>query len=160
MRLVIKEKIISITGKYFIKDREGNDVFEVKGNFGIMKKFKIFDMQQNLIIQIKRKLRFMATFDFVVGDEVVCTAKRKFSLRPKYNIVGSAGEYTVSGNIFEWDYDIKKSGAVIATIMKKITLYRDSYVLDIDDESELPIVLGIAIMFDHIHHRHNNDSRR
>lgn len=158
MRLIVKQKIVSLAGKYFIKDRDDNDVYVVKGSYFFPKKYWITDMQEKEIIKIKKKMfRLFATFDFYQGEEVICRAKRKFSIKPKYEISGKAGEYTISGSIFEWDYTIMKAGTPVATIFKKITLYRDSYIVDIDDENEIPVILGIAIMFDHVHHRRNQN---
>ena len=37
MRFVINQKLMSIAGKYFIKDELGNDAFVVKGNFSLPK---------------------------------------------------------------------------------------------------------------------------
>lgn len=38
MRFVINQKLLSIAGKYFIKDELGNDAFVVKGNFSLPQK--------------------------------------------------------------------------------------------------------------------------
>lgn len=157
MRLVVKEKIISIGGKYYIKDRDEKDVYIVRGSIMFPKKFYVQDMREKEIIKIKKKMfRIFATWDFYINDKVVCRAKRKFSLKPKYEITGELGSYTISGSILQWDYTINKGETPIATVFKKITLYRDSYLVDIDDESETPVILGISIMFDYVHHRHNS----
>lgn len=157
MRLIIKQKVVSVAGKYFIKDREDRDVYVVKGSYTFPKKYRVFDMQDREIVKIKKKFFriFFATFDFFVNGSRVCRAKRKFSIKPKYEIKGATGEYTISGNFFEWDYSIKKGEQVVASVFKKLTLYRDSYILDIEEgfEKELPVILGITIMFDHVHHR-------
>lgn len=162
MRLIIKEKIISLSGKYYIKDREGNDKFLVKGNFALPRKFRIYDAatEKEIIMIKKRMFRFniFASFRFYVDNREILVAKRKFSIKAKYVIEGEAGNYSINGNILDHDFEIKKDGISIASIFKKVTLYRDSYMIDLEDEfdDQLPQVLGISIMLDHIHHRRNN----
>lgn len=158
MRLIVKEKIISLTGKYFIKDTNDNEVYEVKGSFSMPKKFYIRDMDGKEVITIKKRFfrpNIFAKVVFYQNGKDILTAKRKFSIKPKWEMEGSAGKYSVTGSIFEWDYNIIKDSKPIANVLKKITLYRDSYCVDIDDENELPIVLGVTVLFDYIHHRHN-----
>lgn len=162
MRLIVKEKIISLTGKYFIKDTNDSDVYEVKGSFSMPKKFRITDMQGKELIMIKKKFfrpNLFAKFTFFEGEKEILTAKRKFSFKPKWEMEGEAGTYTITGNIFEWDFTLLKDGQAVATVMKKITLYRDSYCVDYEDENELPVILGVTVMFDYVHHRHNNENR-
>lgn len=42
MRFVINQKLLSIAGKYFIKDELGNDAFVVKGNFASVNKGTLY----------------------------------------------------------------------------------------------------------------------
>ncbi len=80
MRFVINQKLLSIAGKYFIKDELGNDAFVVKGNFSLPRKYRVYDMQNNEIVRIKKRMfRLLPRFDYYKGDTMVCYAKRKFS---------------------------------------------------------------------------------
>lgn len=157
MRFVVKEKLISISGKYYIKDENDKDVYVVKGSFSIPKKYRVFDMSGKEIIKVKKRLfRIFATVDFIQNDNIICTAKRKFSLRPKYEFTGK-GDYSIDGTVFAYNYRIKKGNEIAATVFKEITFVRDAYIIDVAAEEDVPIVLGIAVMFDHIHHRGNDN---
>ncbi|MEG2456223.1 MAG: LURP-one-related family protein, partial [Clostridia bacterium] len=117
MRLVVKEKFLSISGKYYIKDREGNDVFLVKGAFSIPKKYRIYDMAGREIVMIKNTLfvpKLIAHIKFYENNKLILIAKRKFSIKAKYDINGSAGKYSINGNIFDHDFEIKQGETVIA----------------------------------------------
>lgn len=81
MRFVINQKLLSIAGKYFIKDELGNDAFVVKGNFSLPRKYRVYDMQNNEIVRIKKRMfRLLPRFDYYKGDAMVCYAKRKVPL--------------------------------------------------------------------------------
>ena len=80
MRFVINQKLLSIAGKYFIKDELGNDAFVVKGNFSLPRKYRVYDMQNNEIVRIKKRMfRLLPRFDYYKGDTMVCYAKRSMS---------------------------------------------------------------------------------
>lgn len=154
MRFVIKQKIVSIAGKYFIKDESGNDVFLVKGNLALPRKYRVYDMQKNEVVRIKKRMfRLLARFDFYKGDTKVCYAKRKFSLKPKYEFHGL--DVRIEGSFFAYNYKVIRDGQEIASVFKNVTFVRDSYVVDVYDEKNIPLVLAIAVMFDHVHHRGN-----
>lgn len=144
MRFVINQKLLSIAGKYFIKDELGNDAFVVKGNFSLPRKYRVYDMQNNEIVRIKKRMfRLLPRFDYYKGDTMVCYAKRKFSFKPKYEF-------------FAFNYKVVRDGVVIASVYKAVTFMRDSYVVDVFDAANIPLVLAIAVMFDHVHHRGNS----
>ena len=90
MRFVINQKLLSIAGKYFIKDELGNDAFVVKGNFSFPRKYRVYDMQNNEIVRIKKRMfRLLPRFDYYKGDTMVCYAKRKFSFKPNMSFSAS-----------------------------------------------------------------------
>lgn len=154
MRFVINQKILSIAGKYFIKDEQGNNVFVVKGNFALPRKYRVYDMQDREIVRIKKRMfRLLPRFDFYKGDTMVCFAKRQFTFKPKYEFHGI--NVQISGSFFAYNYKVIRDGQEIASVFKTVTFVRDSYVVDVYDEKNIPLVLAIAVMFDHVHHRGN-----
>ena len=56
MEFIVNQKLVSLTGKYFIKDKSGNDVFVVKGSFSLPRKFRVFDMQGKEIVCVKKRM--------------------------------------------------------------------------------------------------------
>ncbi len=164
MRFVINQKLLSIAGKYFIKDELGNDAFVVKGNFSLPRKYRVYDMQDNEIVRIKKRMfRLLPRFDYYKGDTMVCYAKRKFSFKPKYEFFGI--DVQIEGSFFAFNYKVVRDGVVIASVYKAVTFMRDSYVVDIFDAANIPLALAIAVMFDHVHHRggelrHNRSIKR
>lgn len=78
MEFVVKQKLVSLTGKYFINDKEGNDVFLVKGSFSLPRKFRVYDMQGKEIVCVKKRMfRLLKRFDFYEGGE------KKFVMQSK-----------------------------------------------------------------------------
>ena len=72
MEFIVNQKLVSLTGKYFIKDKSGNDVFVVKGSFSLPRKFRVFDMQGKEIVCVKKRMfRLLERFDFYEGKAKV-----------------------------------------------------------------------------------------
>lgn len=112
-------------------------------------------MQNNEIVRIKKRMfRLLPRFDYYKGDTMVCYAKRKFSFKPKYEFFGI--DVQIEGSFFAFNYKVVRDGVVIASVYKAVMFMRDSYVVDVFDAANIPLVLAIAVMFDHVHHRGNS----
>ena len=87
--------------------------------------------------------------------------KRKvFSFRDRYFIESKYGNIEVSGNIFQFNYDIKLDGVSIGHIARKISL-RDSFVLTIDDSKvDYMFVVALVIAIDNITDRKDSNRSR
>ena len=51
---------------------------------------------------------------------------------------------------------INRDGKTVARIYKSVTLIRDSYIVSVEDEENVPFVIAVAVMLDHVHHRGND----
>jgi len=153
MRYVIKQKLLTLSADFSIKNEAGNDVFTVKGKvLSIGKKLSMFDMQGNEKCNIQQKLlKLLAEYDLSVDSQTVMNIKQKFTvIGKKFDITGSAGEYSVEGNFLAMDFRILKKGVVVATISKKILAVADTYTVDIDDKENQALMLSVAIVLDMI----------
>ena len=84
--------------------------------------------------------------------------KKKFTFfKPKFEL--SFGGYAVDGNYFEWDYEVKQNDKVIATISKEFFHLTDTYVINVEENDAL-VVLMIVLAIDAIkdeQNHHNSD---
>lgn len=147
MKLMIKQRLLSWTDSYDIYDENMNKKYTAKADFlAIGHTIRFFDNYGNEVGYIKEKLlRLLSEFEVYIGGRLYGSVKRKFTLfHPEYVI--SYYGWNVSGNIFEWDYDVKASdGRIIAQIEKKIFNLTDTYVITINDPSdEIPLLLLVA----------------
>lgn len=153
MKYIIKEKIFTITNKFAIKDIEGRDAYKVEGRFFTLgKKLSIYDNSGVEVLFIKEKLlKILKEYYFYEDGIQVCKIKKRFSLfKPKFNIQGKNGRYKIDGSIFKHDFSIKKDGKSVARVSKKWISLSDSYVIDIEDEEDQVLMLGIVIVLDQI----------
>lgn len=147
MKLMIKQRLLSWSDSYDIYDENMNKKYTAKADFpAIGHTIRFFDNYGNEVGYIKEKLlRLLSEFEVYIGGRLYGSVKRKFTLfLPEYDI--SYYGWKVSGDIFEWDYDVKASdGRIIAQIEKKIFNLTDTYVININDPSdEIPLLLLVA----------------
>lgn len=159
MEVYIRNKWISFGGSSAVKDVNENDLLKVKGRFFTFTRKKlVMDLSDNLIYTIRNKFwRLFVHRAFVIDKdgEIVATVRRKFfSFHDRYFIDSKLGNFEITGNILGFDYHILVNGEEVGHIARRISL-RDSYVLSINDNADLPFYVSLVIAIDNI-----TDSRR
>ena len=148
MKLYIRQKIISWTDSFSVKDERGNDVYSVRAKLiSLVKQLSVYSGSTE-VARIQRKLisilpKFLV---FVNGRQVTEIQKRLTFIRDKYHLSGLG--WDVCGNILEHDYTIKSGGNRIATIHKKWMAWSDTYELDINDSCDPIAALAVIIAID------------
>ena len=148
MKLVIKQKVFSWKDKFNVMDIMGNTKYRVEGDFSLIKKLRIFDLNDNEVIFIKQKFSFLKyRFSILQGENQIAEIVKEFSFfTQKYTIEGLKWE--VEGNFFGHNYVIKEKGLPIATIKKELFSWGDSYALEISDGVNEVLALSVVIAID------------
>ena len=163
MQLKIRNKWISFGGSSYITDMEDNHVYEVKGKiFTFTHKKFFYDMNGNLLYIIRNKFwRLFTRRAFVMDKDgnVICRISKKWlSLRSNFTVDQYPDEIVIDGNILDFNYSITKNGKEIGHISRKISL-RDSFVLDVWDDSDAAFLCALLIAMDCILDRRNQEGR-
>lgn len=159
MKYFIKQKVFSWKDRFTIKDESGNDVYFVEGEvFSLGKKLRMYDNHDQEILYIEQKFwRMLPEFDLFLGNKQVATVKKEFHLfKNNYLIYGP--DWKVDGNFWAHDYVIRERGGVIADITKQWLTWGDAYEINIFDESQADILLGIVIVIDCVLAAANNSA--
>ena len=152
MRLLFKQKFLSLLDSYDVYDGNNNVQFKVKGQFSFGHSFIIYNKYNEEVGALKQKIfTILPQYTIYKNKEELGTITKRISfIHPKFDV--SFGGYTVEGDFFEWDYKVLKEGRHIATISKKILSLTDTYIIDVIDEEAL-IVLMIVLSIDSIKDR-------
>lgn len=150
MKLIFKQKVWSLVGKYEIYNEKGDVEYTVQGKFGIPAKFYIYDKNGNEISMVKQKILSLFPTSYIcINDEIVGTIKRKFSFfKPKYDI--DYKDWEIDGNFFEWDYTVygNNRSETVAVVKKELFKFTDTYTLNILKEDEAPFLIAFIIAID------------
>ena len=161
MKYYVKQKVFTLKDKFFIKDFDQNDVYEVQGKFmSISNKLQLFRTDGTEVLNTKKKLfKIFPLYEiFSPEGDVVATIQKKFSIKPKFDVTMGNTELKVEGSLFAHSFGILKEGRTIASIQKKVFSFGDSYEIDIEDESQLELLLFIVIIIDQVIHESQKKS--
>ncbi|MBS4218416.1 LURP-one-related family protein [Bacillus sp. FJAT-49711] len=147
--LYIKQKVLSLSGKFTIKDQQENDVYYVEGTFlKIPKTFSVMNTNGDEVALISKKMfSFLPKFFVEVNGQEVLTIKKEFSfLKARYTI--DAAGIEVHGNWWDMDFEVLQHGEVVGRVNKKWFTWGDSYNVQILNEEMETIIIALVIAID------------
>lgn len=139
----------SFRDRFTIKDENQEDVFYAEGELlSIGKRITLRTMDGEDLLLIKEKLfRWLSQYEFYIGDQLVGEVKKELSLlKPRYTMVTPT--WTIQGDIWSYNYEIKEGNELIAVINKKLLSFMDAYEIKVYQEEYVELVLGIVIAID------------
>lgn len=157
MKLLFKQRFLSWFASYDIYDEYGEVYFTVKGQLSWGHTFKIYDKNNQEIGMLKQKLfTFLPKYEIYVNNRLLGEIHKEFTFfTPKFYITFNG--YTVSGDFFNWDYDVYREGKKVSSINKEIFKLTDTYVITTTEEEAL-ISLMIVLAIDSIKDRNSNNN--
>ena len=153
LKYVIKQKWLSLGGKYFIKDENGDDVFCVQGKvFSIGDKLTFSDMEGNELAFISQKLLSWGPtyYVYIRGEHYATVKKKLFTLfRCKFEVdIPGPDDLMAQGSFLDHEYEFTRHGEPVASISKKWFTFRDTYGVEIADGEDVVLILASAIVID------------
>ena len=148
-KLYIKQKVLSLSGTFTVKDEQEKDIFYVEGSFmQIPKTFSIMNTtREEVALVTKKAFRFLPKFFVEVNGRKVLTIKKEFSfLKARYTIDGAGIE--VHGNWWDMDFQVFQHGEVVGKVSKECFTWGDSYKIQILDEEMETIMIALVVAID------------
>jgi uncharacterized protein YxjI len=162
MKYYVKQKIFSLKDQFYIMDQSGKEVYGVKGKmFSLSNKMELLNMNGSQVLSTNKKiLAFLAKyFVYDPHGELLAEIKRKFGIRPRFQIIMGNQVYSVEGSLFAHSFGIFDGSNEVASISKKVLSFGDTYEIDIHDDTKTELFLFIVIILDQILHENKNDSK-
>lgn len=159
MKLLIKNKSISLSGKSTVTNEQGEVVYKVKGNifsniFKVHKKV-IKDANGKKLFVVRDKF-WHAPFHksaviFANGKKLAVVTTSHY-IKNGFEVKGATQPIKVEGT--GWNLDIILGEEKIGHIEPPEHLtFNDSYVLETFDDSDAPFLVAMVIAIDNIHDR-------
>lgn len=161
MEYLIKQKVFSFLQTFNILDANGNDLYVVKHEFfSFPKKMKISNLAKEELASLQKHF-FLNKYDIFVKNEKIGLMRRRFSLRPKFELSLQEKEYTIIGDFFAHDFKIiNKEDQEIAKLSKKIFSWGNTYSIVINDNENQLALLAVMIIIDLSCHSSSSSNRR
>lgn len=153
MRLVVKNKWISLKGSSFVKDEQGNDVLKVEGKFWTVTHKKFVKDLNNICYIVRNKFWKFIHYQAYIMDKdeniVAHVVRKAFSLHDHYDLMSPYGKIVLRGNILGYDYHIYLNDEEVGHVGRHFSL-RDSFVLDLKDGLDYKFFIALLIAMDNI----------
>lgn len=148
MKLMINQRVFSLTDTYDVYDESETPKYFVKSEFlSIGHNIHVYDTNNNEVGAIhQRLLAFLPKFEIEINGTTVGIIQKELSFfKPKYDI--DCNGWKVNGDLFGWDYKVYSGSAPIVHISKEPFHWGDTYMLDFynPEDEIMGLLLVIAI---------------
>lgn len=154
MNYVIKQKVFSFKNQFTITDEQEQPQYKVSGKvLSLKNKLDLMTVDEEVILHAEKVLfKLMAQYQiFNNQGDFIAKVKRNFSIfRQKYEVYVGNDQLQVEGNFTGHAFSIMREGQQVANITKKYFSFGDSYLIEIDDETNKELYLFIVIVIDQI----------
>lgn len=149
MKLVFKQKFVSIAGKYEVFDEEGQVAYKIQGRIRVPKRYDIYNAQGEEVGRLKSKVwDIMPQFRLFMDGVEVGRVKKKFRLFSQAFGL-NCNDWKIDGNVVGWSYSIVDGeNNLIASMHKELLHMTDYYVIDVQDPKDALLVLMIVLAID------------
>ena len=165
MKFHIKERAWTIREEFIVRDQGGQPVFKVQGKFfHIGDNLRLIDLaSREEAAHIKQKLLHVTPHYEIYQNGAAWASLHEKLLHlfgDRFKIKLETGEtYHIDGNIWNWDFTVSNErGDLLAQISKRISLFEDSYGVDIAQGVNVPLMIALAIAIEMIR-EHESEKR-
>ena len=151
MKYFLRQKSQEIWNEgFYIKQDNGEQKYFVKTENGKLSAINIFDLNENVLLKIQKKLFRYDVFDSKM--QILFSIGPNFSFKNKKYLIKSEYEQfkniKIDGNYLSLNYDIFKPEEILAQISKRIIYVLDTYCCDIIDEQNELYYIAMSIIID------------
>ncbi|TWT86840.1 hypothetical protein Mal64_36700 [Pseudobythopirellula maris] len=151
MRYQIKQRLMSLRGRFDILDESGEPVLHAVGKaIAIRTQYSLQSLDgEELLLIRQRVLSLLPKFDILRNGQPHALVRRDFSFRPRYSVQVEGGEdLRVRGSLLEYNYEITRGGQTVALVAKTVWSLRDNYGIEIFEPELDALVLAVVIVID------------
>ena len=159
MKFYVKQKVFSFKDSFKVFDENQTPVYQVTGKFLSLKnKMELQDMSGNIRYRSDKKVISILPTYYIYDEsgKQVVTVKKKFSIKPKFDVDIYGEHAKISGSFWQYNFEIETDRGIVATIRKKLLSFGDSYEIDIVDDKNLELLLYLVIVIDQVLHEEKN----
>ena len=154
MQLKVVQKYFTLFhSKFTVFDEGDNLVYTVEPEKRAVLRYRILDRDGNvLLIAKKRYFRFRKTFEILSpNDETVLYKVRKrvrIAKRFIFQDFTSDKIWDFRGNLFAYNFTMKKNGEIAIYFDKTFFTIRDTIKADVVDQEDMPLAVAMSAIID------------
>ncbi|MBQ9485325.1 MAG: LURP-one-related family protein [Clostridia bacterium] len=151
MKLIIKNKILSLGGASFVENEAGEQVYVIKGKiFSPTRKKIVQNMNGETLYKVRNKwFNFIFNKAYIMDVEGNKIAKVTNDGLFGLKVVDYPDNIVIKGGI-KWRREITKNGELVGAITRNFAVMRDAFTLEINDNEDIPFFVALVIAMDNI----------
>lgn len=149
MKLLFQQRFFSWLDSYDVYNENQETIFRVEGQLSWGHCLYIYDKNGRHVATLKEELFtfFVKKFNIYINEEYIGNIEKQFTLFvPAFYFPYK--DWTIEGELFEWDYEMKKNGRVVASASKQLFNFTDTYVIEVEDEKDALYALMVVLAID------------
>ena len=149
MKLLIKQRIFTLTDNYYVYEESGDIRYEVESAlFSLGHQIHVYDARTRQKVGCIRQkpFAFLPTFEIEIQGQIMGTIRKRFTLFRQSYEVDYRG-WDVDGDFLGRDYQVMQGSLEIMSISKEVLSWSDTYTLRYNNPAnEVPgLLLVLAI---------------
>lgn len=157
MRYLVRQRLFSFVGSFWITDENGNEVFHVEGQpLRLRKTFELTDAAGAVLAVIRNQpFRLRPTMDIERDGAVVASVRRvRFSFRHRYEVTLADGTIMdAAGNFADLSWELTAGDQVIGRISRQWFQIRDTYGVEVEPGQDAALVIAVSVCIDRLRER-------
>ena len=149
MQLLFKQRLFSWFDSYDVYNQDETTVFTVQGKLSWGHRLEVHDTNEQVLATLQQRvIAFLPKFDIYIGDHQIGTITKELTfLKQAFTL--SWNDWYMEGDFFAWDYQILDgNNHIIATINKQLLHWTDTYVINVEKDSDALQVLLLVFAID------------
>jgi len=155
MKFQVRERIFGFGDDYWITDEQGEHAFLVDGKvLRLHDTLELKDPDDNVVASVHKKVLSLHSAMKVErdGDTVATVRKAWFSpFGEKFTAELADGrEVEIKGNLLDKEFEMRLDDTTVAEVSRKWFRIRDTYGVEMSDDADAALLLGIAVCVDRL----------
>ena len=153
MRYLLKQRLFSLGGAFYIKDEQGQDVYQVEGkifSFGHQLSFR--DLNGNELAYIRQKVfSWGPTYEIYRDDQLFAVVKKELFTFFKHVFtidVPGPDDLVAEGDFMDLEFTFTRSERTVAVVSRQWFSWADTYGVEIIKGEDDLTILASTIVID------------
>lgn len=153
MDLYVKQKLLSLKGRFDVYDKEENPVYTVEGKLlSLHSQHTIYSATGEQLALLRQKLlALLPTFSIQLSPEgTTYEMKGRLALAREVSVI-KALDMEITGDFLQHNYRVTQRGQEVASVHQKWLAWGDTYEIHVEDGANPVLMVAIILCFDIMH---------
>lgn len=153
MRYLMKQRVFNLSGAFYIRNDEGQDIFSVEGAaFSFGHRLTFYDMAGNELADIRQKLlSWGPTYEIYRGGCLFAVVKKElFSFFKHVFTVDVPGpdDLLAEGDFWDLEFTFSRGDGTVAQVSRQWFSWADTYGVEIAEGEDDVLILASSVVID------------